>query len=388
MDCAFGSEQAIATLGGSGLSGRLWPVHLKPLPDELLSSWVVRLAAAHGLKLRTFCSLAWPKTQLWNRDLDKSATDAILSVLVEKTGTSAERVAATCLAAYEGTLYETHNPNGNTRWILPVGVYHQTRTRFGLLYCPRCLLEDPTPYFRRVWRLACTTLCVHHKVQLRDRCPHCGAPVVFHRGDLGDRNKRIPDPVTLCHDCRDDLREGLIVAADPAELARERLIAEIIHRGWTEIPGSGWIYSHLYFDVLRHLMRILTGGRRSARVRQAACRHVGIPEFTVPGGPREDVERLSLETRRAILHTALALLDDWPDGFVRLCEKNRIWSSTLLQDLRVAPFWYWKVVHEHLYRTSPSPTDKEIVWLREHNTGIFGASRYTTPKRLRRKPAS
>ena len=27
-----------------------WPARLKPLPDELLTSWIVRLAAAHAIK--------------------------------------------------------------------------------------------------------------------------------------------------------------------------------------------------------------------------------------------------------------------------------------------------------------------------------------------------
>jgi len=28
----------------------LWPIHFKPLPDELLGSWIIRLGHAHGYK--------------------------------------------------------------------------------------------------------------------------------------------------------------------------------------------------------------------------------------------------------------------------------------------------------------------------------------------------
>ena len=28
------------------LSGTIWPIHPKPLPDELLTSWMVRIARA------------------------------------------------------------------------------------------------------------------------------------------------------------------------------------------------------------------------------------------------------------------------------------------------------------------------------------------------------
>ena len=56
----------------AGLSGTLWPAHPKPLPDELLSSWMVRIAGQHGLKLHTFASAVWPGISIWNRDIDRS----------------------------------------------------------------------------------------------------------------------------------------------------------------------------------------------------------------------------------------------------------------------------------------------------------------------------
>jgi TniQ len=31
-----------------GLSGEFWPIRPKPYDDELLSSWIVRLARAYG----------------------------------------------------------------------------------------------------------------------------------------------------------------------------------------------------------------------------------------------------------------------------------------------------------------------------------------------------
>jgi hypothetical protein len=34
--------------GETDLTGKVWPVHLKPQEDELLSSWLTRLALAHG----------------------------------------------------------------------------------------------------------------------------------------------------------------------------------------------------------------------------------------------------------------------------------------------------------------------------------------------------
>jgi len=51
---------------GRGVRTALWPIRYKPLPDELLSSWLVRLAHGHGLKVQTFCNLIFGnRRQVW-----------------------------------------------------------------------------------------------------------------------------------------------------------------------------------------------------------------------------------------------------------------------------------------------------------------------------------
>lgn len=190
---------------------KLWPIHLKPKPDELLTSWLVRLAMAHAQKLHTFCSLTWYGKPIWNRDIDKSADAEILQVLSSKTGTALERVRMTTLASYEGVLYEKHNRFGPTAWIMPVGVFHRTRKQYGLQYCPRCLSEDRDPYFRRRWRLAFIVMCNEHNLLLCDRCPSCQAPVNFHRNELGNHKKYVTTSLTHCYVCAFDLRQSPIV---------------------------------------------------------------------------------------------------------------------------------------------------------------------------------
>jgi hypothetical protein len=353
------------------LSGRklsMWPAYTRPKDDELLSSWLIRLAMAHGLKLHTFCSIAWPRRAIWNRDIDKSADEVILGVLSEKTGTSPELVRSTTLSAYEGILYEKHNSCGNVFWVMPVGVYHRLRRHHGMQYCPYCLAEDEEPYYRRRWRLAFVTVCVKHGVVLRDRCPRCDAAVNFHRDELGIRSKYAAETTTLCHECGFDLRDararsegGRDIRADEGEVEFQVKLLNAVRDGWTVVDGYGPLYSHLYFRVLHQLMRIFATGKRSASLRAAAIARWGIPEFTPSySGNSRDLERLDIDVRRRLLAIARHLLEDWPDGFVEFCRANRVWSSTLLRDMDEVPFWYWCIVNEHLYRTSYRPSDEEI----------------------------
>jgi TniQ len=349
----------------TGLSGKVWPAHVKPRRDELLSSWLVRLAASHGQKLHTFCALVWSRGKpIWNRDIDKCADASILDVLAEKTATPPERAARTTLAAYEGHLYERHNPHGNTLWIMPVGVYHRTRRLHGLQFCPRCLAEDSDPYYRRAWRLAFVTFCERHRCPVFDRCPRCSAPVNFHRVELGDRRKWVAESVTLCHSCRFDLRESPAAAVErPADLRVlefQKSLTVAMRRGWIEMSGHGPVYSHLYFAVLHQLMKVCATGKRAADLREAVSRELKIEE--PPGLMKScrDIERLDVGGRRELLDMARHLLDEWPARFVRLCETYNVWSAALLRELEPAPFWYWRVVHDRLYRVSYTPSDEEV----------------------------
>lgn len=359
----------------NGLSGKLWPAHVKPKPDELLSSWLVRLATAHSLKLHTFCALAWSRRkQIWNRDIDKCADGTILSVLVEKTATPPRRVALTTLAAYEGYLYERHNPYGNTKWIMPVGIYHRTRRAYGLQFCSRCLSEDQEPYYRRSWRLAFVTLCETHHVSLIDRCPHCHSPCNFHRSEMGDRRKWLADSITLCHACRYDFRKAPVQDVQQPfgrrVLEFQKLLTKAMLSGWIRVSERSAIDSHFYFTVLHQLMKVCATPRRATSLREEVRNTLGIKD-NVPTLMKEcrDIERMGINERRTLLGMADYLLGEWPHRFIRLCQSHRVWSSTLLRELNPAPFWFWSVIHDHLCRTSYQPSHQEIISAIAHLNG-------------------
>src|SRR5439155_996999 len=102
-----GSPPRSAAVGPSalfehGLSGRLWPLHGKPYPDELLSSWLMRLIRAYGADSHRFCAHVWPGRPAWSRDIDQGRDAAILRVLTAKTATHPTRVLCTPLRGYPG----------------------------------------------------------------------------------------------------------------------------------------------------------------------------------------------------------------------------------------------------------------------------------------------
>lgn len=349
-------------IDGSGISRTLWPAHVKPQEDELLSSWLVRLAMAHGVKLHTFCSTVWPGKQIWTRDIDKCADDAILNVLSQRTAVDKNAVIKTTLAAYAGYLYERHNPYGNTFWIMPLGIYHRKHQQYGLQFCPRCLTEDKRPYYRRRWRLAFVTCCESHSIKLLDRCYRCHVPINFHRDEMGTRARYSPTSMFRCYQCRIDLRKSILDPSDPIIKGFQVKLMEAISQGWIEIRGYGPVHSHLYFSVLHQLMRLLAMGKRAKVFRDAISRghRIENPTLTLSKEHR-GIEYLNVAARTTLVNMARCLLEEWPDRFIEICSENKIWSSTLLRDFDSPPFWFWSVIHDHLFRASYCPSDQEII---------------------------
>jgi hypothetical protein len=96
----------------------------------------------------------------------------------------AARAGMTIAALRAGMLPYPGTKTGDS-WLLSVGRLGrrpQNEEAGWIQYCPACLAEDRTPYFRRRWRLVVSTCCPRHGVILADRCPVCGG--TLNRGAL------------------------------------------------------------------------------------------------------------------------------------------------------------------------------------------------------------
>lgn len=378
-----------------GLSGNLWPVHLKPYPSELLSSWLVRLAHGHGLKLQTFCAIVFGRDKnIWNRDIDKFAPDWLVEHIATATGTNIKDVINTTLKSYEGILYETHQPNGNTKWINPLGIYHRTHKHHGLQFCPICLANDEDPYFRKHWRLAFYTECEKHHILLHDRCPNCGHAINFHRVEMGVRSLIKPRSVVNCFKCNYDLREAAkikLYCSDWQTTINYRTLLDFHEMGWGFTNNLNIHYSHQLFDVLRHLCALMFSKRRARCLLPYVTEKLGFKTDVIDNYSRVTTfEKLNVHNRHVLFNCALWLIQNWPERFIKACKLNNLTSAYLLHDFTDSPFWFYSVIDTNLNSQQYSPTLDEInsaqVYLRRtgKRTGITNTSRllgYTTLKR-------
>lgn len=347
-----------------GLSGNLWPVHLKPYPYELLSSWLVRIAHGHGLKLQTFCAIVFGRDKnIWNRDIDKSTPDWLIEHIATATGSSAETVINTTLKSYEGILYETHQPNGNTKWINPLGIYHRIHKHHGLQFCPMCLASDEDPYFRKYWRLALYTECEKHHILLQDRCSNCGSPINFHRVEMGIRSRINPGSITNCYQCNFDLRYCKIERLESEDWQTNttyRAILDFHDLGWAFNDRLVLQYSHQYFDVLRHLCGLMSSSRKANCLLPIVASKIGlvVKEIDFPKSPT--YEHLNVVQRTTLIQCAIWLTLSWPWRFIDICHQINLTKAYILVDYHQPPFWFHSVIEEHLNQKQYSPTQEEI----------------------------
>ena len=242
------------------LTNNVFPIKILPQKDELLSSWLVRLAIAHGQKLHTFTRLLWNKQGIWARDIDKSITPAQIQILADRCGIDFDTARKTALADYAGCVYETHNKLGANPWLTSIGIYHRKRTLFGQQFCPECLAEDAKSYFRRHWRLSFFTICIRHKIQLSDCCFKCSSPVNFHRDELGNYHSFAPSFITRCFHCQFDLRKSPSCKSDvsSSEILFYEKLERAIEEGFWNLTRHRSVHSLAFFAGLRQIVKILS----------------------------------------------------------------------------------------------------------------------------------
>jgi hypothetical protein len=326
-----------------GLSGRILPAHLKPLPDELLSSWLIRLAHGHGLKLQTFSAMVFGRDKsIWNRDIDKQAPDWLITKLAELTGATAQTVLNTTLKSYEGVLYEHHQPNGNTKWVLPLGVYHRKRRCHGLQYCPRCLKEDAVPYFRKRWRLALSTICTRHGCYLLDACLECASPLAPHRADMQGREYFPLGAVSVhCWKCGFDLRSASAAAVTDSASVRLQVQLEFaLEHGYADWAGNQSMHSIVFFGGLRELIAGLT----TRQTRERLKRSTRLNGRTLADWPHRQFEMASQSHRNELFQLLAVLSDKWPANFVDLIHDCKLRYADLKGDSEQRMYWYEDVI--------------------------------------------
>ena len=326
-----------------GFTSSLWPIRYKPLPDELLSSWLVRLAHGQGMKAQPFCNAIFgPHLQVWNRDIDRLAPEWLINELCDRTGTASQAAYATTLRVYEGSLYPVFRPTGTLKWIQTLQMYHRKRNGFGLQFCPKCLSESSEPYFRKPWRVAFNTTCLIHQCMLHDRCTKCGASIAFHRLNVGQSSSLLIESLATCHQCALDLRR---VSPMP-------IISYSTHTSECQrILCAKTLSGHLQRDpvsldamnVMHHLIFMLSSRYSRVRLKEYVCEQLNVADMPLtPGYP--SFESRPLAEHHHLIQLMAWLMIDLEPRLRAAWRAKAIRYNLMFKDFTDAPEWYLNIV--------------------------------------------
>lgn len=324
-----------------GLTTPLWPIRYKPLPDELLSSWLVRLARGHGLRVQTFCNLIFGnQLQVWNRDIDRLGPDWLVDVLSERTGTPIEIARGTTLRSYEGRLYPVFRTSGALQWITTLQMFHRTRQGFGMQYCPQCLLEDLVPYFRKAWRVAFVTTCATHQCMLRDRCFACGAGVAFHRGDMGNPQGQHRESIADCFACGASLASDLVDSVE----SYEPIVMDWLSGISTTVLSVGTNADRLdILNVMRQIALLLMSRYSSVKLHAYVCDELALPPMELAHGHLSFESRMLAERHHVIQLVGWMMMDLEP-RLRGAWRAKAVRYNQMLKDFDRAPQFYLEIV--------------------------------------------
>lgn len=357
------------------LDNFIWPVHPQRQPDELLSSWLVRISHALNLKVHTFASLGLPGYAIWNRDIDKNAQLELLEMVAKRTGRVISEVEQATLSSLDNILVSGKIFSGRSQWVMPLGIYHRTHRNKGLVFCPMCLTEDESPYFRRTWRLAFSVVCSKHKIAMHDSCPQCGAAVIFFRHDFNKYLSTTQIDIAECYNCKFDLRNVRQSTIEDEDFLAFIKSLEDMCETQIAIVNNSILYSFLYYDVIHQLLKLLTHDRFGVKLRWAIenlsgieTKQVVIPQLS------NSFETLSIGLRKYALQLVSWVVKNWPDRFIMAVKQSDLTRSRLTRDMGNIPFWFDSVLREYFDRSTYSPSHEEInsiyIWLKANKNNI------------------
>lgn len=169
------------------------PVNIKQIDNELLSSFLIRIAHANGTNLDTISYKVFRNSKLLTKDIDKYLTSDEIEKISSYINIPFDNI-------YNMTLYpivskiDTKDLKLFSKWfwITPTSSSYKYKTN-GLQFCPKCL-EENIDTFKIFNRFSFNVACVKHKIQLHTHCPRCNyqySPLL----------KQIDDSIQTCTNC-------------------------------------------------------------------------------------------------------------------------------------------------------------------------------------------
>lgn len=192
-----------------------WTQCPKPMKDEAFSSWFTRL-----LKLN--CADVMPIIQAFLKKrssfMEIEGKDEVKSSLIKRLEPYIDISKLRFNKHHVGIILD-ENIHGTMALL--------DNYMISPKYCPLCLKDDKTPYFRYFWHLPFITMCSTHHSLLFNQCPSCHHLINYWETGWNDS-------IATCFSCHDDLRNNfdfIYTISNPDKMFFQNDLLEIYEKG-------------------------------------------------------------------------------------------------------------------------------------------------------------
>ncbi|CUS47640.1 MAG: TniQ [Idiomarinaceae bacterium HL-53] len=313
-----------------------WSFKPKSLPNETLSSFVVRAALAHHLDPMSAANIIWGAWRAWTFDIDRRLPAEQLQQLAQSLGADKDALKSLTIHPHIHAISNDTYSNRN-RWFWVTSLAHRNGVRReSYSFCPQCLGSDKLPYYRREWRYSWYVCCPIHRSWLLSRCPHCSYPVHLHQ-------YRPDNPSLLyCSSCKKRLDSWLDNTPVPDYLIHGH-IRTLEHLENRDEDWTRWFYSLKFLVSLSR--KILNGKQRCSQLILATLSE-HFPELVPMHLGSTNFPDLELESRRAIVAIAFYLKSLHFNDFLSLLVEHAVTYSFFTEGSLELPTEYADIAPE------------------------------------------
>ncbi|MBX9871228.1 MAG: TniQ family protein [Burkholderiaceae bacterium] len=307
------------------------------LPDESLSSWRQRTAWANGYRLFPI-----PNGHLRRSDPDMGFNEAELQWVAALHDTTVDACHAMTLSGQIGRFVSHVASRSQPRWWLR-SRYGMTDRHHGSMYCPHCLEEDSSPYFRLSWRLGFTTVCTKHEVLLTDQCPQCGRAPWPSACAIGSHISPRFGSFDQCPYCDYNLtNQTMSRLASPTVVdfaaTRPETLAGLFQADIVESLLALRSICHLFIRNRPRRAIIDSGSRWSAIARAVS------PACLV----QNSIEHAPVNDRHLLITASVEICKSWPNSFCDFAVAAGVTRAHFNGSTSIHPIWMNNVIDERL----------------------------------------
>jgi hypothetical protein len=309
----------------------------KPYNDELLSSWLMRLAKINYTNLSSMLHYILKKTLKNNHNLTLHIKDLDLYnfndtqklAIYEVTKVKIENYQ---LLKYIGFLDEDITTKKKL-WITSANCTKKWDVSNYPRFCPLCLKEKS--YIKQYWRVMLYNICTKHSCFILDRCPKCKMGFKY-------QNNEYSKNIFECFYCNYDLRKASIkfISKQSKYLKTQNKLLNILELGYYKINNK-YYYSISIFKLLRELFY---------PIRQISKKNKEIHEF-IP------------EYLIHIFEFILFLLQKFPERINKFYKKNHLTNKTIMlgwsRTKDNIPSWFLNSIEYNTLNTERKPIIKK-----------------------------